>query len=141
MLSLILMLAAAEPAAAATAAPAPAEASCSLVVEADGKKAVTGPVEGLKVHGGPDALTVAPPAGSKLVGVMCHRASIVPDARDDRVFRQLGVPLYLTTGQLTGVLRFADGAFAYRPVGTAWDAAVQPQVDAVVTGFNARLGG
>lgn len=140
MLSLILILAAAEPAAAA-AAPAPAEASCSLVVEADGRKSVTGPVEGLKVHGGPDTLALTPPNGSKLVGLMCHRASIVPDARDDRVFRQLGVPLYLTTGQLTGVLKFADGAFAYRPVGTAWDEAVQPQIDAVVAGFNARLGG
>lgn len=140
MLSLMLMLAAAEPAAAMAPA-APAEASCSLVVEKDGQKSVTDTVPGLKVQGGPDTLSITPPAGTRLIGVMCHRASIVPDARDDRVFRQFGVSFYISTGQLTGVLKVVDGAYAYRPVGTAWDEAVQPQVDAAVAGFNARLGG
>jgi len=144
MLSLMLMLAAADPAAAtapAATAAVPAEASCSLVVEKDGQKSVTGAVPGLKVQGGPETLSITPPAGTKLIGVMCHRASIVPDARDDRVFRQLGVSFYVSTGQLTGVLKFVDGVYAYRPVGTAWDEAVQPQIDAAVAGFNAKLGG
>lgn len=133
MLSLMLMLAAAP-----AAAPAPApEASCSMVVEKDGQKSVTGPVEGLRVLGGPDQIAAAPPAGAKLIGVMCHRASIIPDARDGRVLRQLGVPLYIATGVLTGVLKLVDGAIVYRPVGTAWDATIQPQIDAVVAGFNA----
>ena len=138
MLTLMLLLAA-EPAAAA--APAAAEASCSMIIEVDGRKSVTGPVAGLQVYGGPDALAVSPPAGHTLVGLMCHRASIVPDARDDRVFRQLGVPLYITTGQITGNLKLVDGAFVYRPVASAWDTTVQPQIDAVLAQFNARLGG
>jgi hypothetical protein len=134
LLPLMLMLAA-EPAATA-AAPAP-EASCSMVVETDGQKSVTGPVAGLTVLGGPDQIAAAPPAGAKLIGVMCHRASIIPDARDGRVLRQLGVPLYIATGALTGVLKLVDGAIVYRPVGTAWDAAIQPQIDAIVAAFNA----
>lgn len=140
MLSLILLLAADPVAAAVPAAPAVAEASCQMVVEKDGQRGLQ-PAAGLKVLGGPDTVTVPLPAGGKLLGVMCHRASIVPDAGDDRVFRQLGVPLYITTGPMTASLKVVDGAFAYRAVSGAWDESVQPQIDAVLATFNARLGG
>ncbi len=139
MLTLLFMLAAADPAPAT--APSANEANCAMILEIDGRKSVSGPVAGLQVHSGPDALTVAVPAGHKLAGLMCHRASVVPDARDDRVFRQLGVPLYITTGQITGSLKLVDGAFVYRPVASAWDESVQPRIDAILAQFNARLGG
>jgi hypothetical protein len=137
ILSLILALVA-EPAAAV--APANTEASCSLLVYQDGKPGMVA-APGFKVMGGPDQLAPAVPAGGVLKGVMCHRASIVPDARDDRVFRQLSVPLFIATGTITGALRFADGHFAYAAVDGAWNTEIQPQIDAVVAGFNARLGG
>ena len=142
MLSLLYMLAAAEPVVVAPPQMLQSgEADCSLVIEEDGVKSVTAPIAGLKVQGGPETLAVTPPGAAKLLGVRCHRASIVPVAGDDRVIRQLGVPLYITTGQLTAVLKLAGGSFVYRPLGVAWDESIQPQIDAVLAQFNARLGG
>ena len=151
MLAFALMLVLADP---ASAPPPPADAAaaesppatmtvedgCGLVVQgADGKKSVVPPSPEVHVMGVGGPLHIAAPAGQTLVGVMCHRSSVVPDAEDDRVLRDLHVPLYIAGNGVTAKLTQEGAAYTLRALDGAWPATDQPQIDAVLALFKSRL--
>ncbi len=127
----------------APTAPPPAklaEDGCSLVAEIDGKSQVVGPLEDLHVLDGPEALPIGVTPGGKLLGVSCDRSSVVPDSRDDRVARQLGVKLYLSDPHdVIASLSLENGGYVIRQVSGKWSADDERAILDRLTLFNSRL--
>jgi len=148
---LLMLLATAEPATEAPAgepdAPAPVaevtvrnvEDGCSLVLGVGGQTQVTPLSPDVRVLGVAGPIKVAVPAGSRLLGLMCHRSVVVPDAEDDRVIRQLDVPLYIAGNGVTVKLQLANGSYILKGLDGNWDPADQPAIDAVLSLFKTRL--
>ncbi len=128
----------------ATAAAPPSaklvEDSCSLVAEIDGKSQVVGPLADLHVLDGPEALPIGVAPGGKLLGVSCDRSSVVPDSRDDRVIRQLGVKLYLSDpNDVTVSISLGATGYAIRAVSGKWSADDERGILERIELFNSRL--
>lgn len=148
---LMMLLATAEPAgetpvAEPEAPAAPAEVTvrniedgCSLVLGVNGQTQVTPLSPDVRVLGVAGPIKVAVPAGSRLLGLMCHRSLVVPDAEDDRVIRQLDVPLYIAGNGVTVKLQLANGAYILKGLDGTWDPADQAAIDAVLALFRTRL--
>ena len=121
-------------------APAVRESECSLVVEADGKHRLVGPVAGFHVLDGPDQIVAPVTPGGRLIAITCVRSAVVPDDRDDRVARQLGVPLYLSRQDpdATLSLQKGPGGFSVRLLDGSWTNQEQQQVMQRIDLFNSR---
>jgi hypothetical protein len=144
MFPMMLMLAAAPPAAEAPAAtvdaPAPnIETGCSLVLGLDGETQVTPLSPDVHVLGVGGPLHMNLPPGARLLGVMCHRLRVVPDAEDDRVIRQYDVPLYIAGNGVTVKLQLSNGGYVLRTLDGLVSSEDQASIDAVLDQFKSRL--
>ena len=144
MFPMMLMLADAPPAAEAPAAyadaPAPnIETGCSLVLGKDGQTEVTPLSPDVRVLGVGGPLHMAVPAGKRLLGVMCHRLRVVPDAEDDRVIRQYDVRLYIAGNGVTVKLQLSNGGYVLRALDGLVSSDDQASIDAVLGLFKSRL--
>ena len=88
----------------AQAVASPMETGCALVLRRDGVREVE-PAPGLKIDGTVGRLTVASPAGAAIDAVWCDRASVIPQPGDHRGAEDRGLPLYVSAGGRTVVLR------------------------------------